>query len=100
MARTEAARWDIELVAGVELTSELDGREIHILGYFIRDDDRAICSAMEWLRTGRATRLEAMVDRLRTLGLTIDVNAVGPVFPAQRWVADTLPITWYEPARQ
>ncbi len=41
VARPEAARWGIELVTGVELTCQHDGREIHILGYFIRDDDPA-----------------------------------------------------------
>ena len=42
IARPEAAWWGIELIAGVELTCEYEGRELHILGYFIRDDDAAI----------------------------------------------------------
>ena len=40
IARPEAAWWGIELIAGVELTCEFEGRELHILGHFIRDDDR------------------------------------------------------------
>jgi 3',5'-nucleoside bisphosphate phosphatase len=94
VARPEAARWDVELVPGVELTCQQDNREIHILGYFIRDDDPAICDAMASLRNGRARRFEAMVERLRTLGLSIDLNAVRGVFPrailGRRHLADYL----------
>lgn len=64
VARPEAVRWSIELIAGVELTSQQNDREIHILGHFIRDDDLALCTAMAWLRSGRAQRIEAMVERL------------------------------------
>lgn len=94
VAQPEAMRWGIELVAGVELTCQHNGREIHILGYFIRDDDPALGGAMEWLRMGRARRLEAIVDRLRTLELTIDLNAVRRAFPratlGRRHLADYL----------
>ncbi len=81
VARPEAVRWSIELIAGVELTSQQNDREIHILGHFIRDDDLALCTAMAWLRSGRAQRIEAMVERLRRLGLSIDLDAVRRVFP-------------------
>ena len=43
----------LELIAGVELTCEHEGRELHILGHFIRDDDRELLEAMASLRTGR-----------------------------------------------
>ena len=68
VARPEAARWGIELIAGVELTCEHDGRELHILGHFIRDDDPALLEAMASLRAGRTERLEAMAARLRDAG--------------------------------
>jgi predicted metal-dependent phosphoesterase TrpH len=94
VARPEAVQWGIELVAGVELTCEQDGRELHILGHFIRDDDQALLEAMASLRTGRRQRIEAMVARLRTLGLLIDLEAVRRVFPraslGRRHLADYL----------
>ena len=64
VARPEALRWRVELIAGVELTCRQDGRELHILGYFIRDDDPVLSSAMAGLRAGRDQRIEAMVERL------------------------------------
>src|SRR6185312_17298666 len=43
VARPEAARLGVELVAGIELTARNEqGREIHILGHFVRDDDPAL----------------------------------------------------------
>ena len=91
---TRTLRWGIELIAGVELTCRQDDRELHILGYFIQYDDPALCSAMSALRAGRNQRIEAMVERLRRLGLLIDLNAVRRVFPraslGRRHLADYL----------
>ncbi len=69
VARPEAERLGIELIAGIELTAEREGKEIHLLGHFVRDDDPALLSASADLRAGRAGRIEAMADRLRGLGL-------------------------------
>jgi 3',5'-nucleoside bisphosphate phosphatase len=94
VARPEAVRWGIELVPGVELTCEQDGREFHILGHFIRNDDPALLEAMASLRCGRAERIEEMVARLQTLKLSIDLDAVRRVFPrsslGRRHLADYL----------
>src|SRR3954466_1677024 len=54
VARPEAARLGVELVAGVEWTAELDGREVHILGHFLRVDDPAVVAASARLRGERA----------------------------------------------
>jgi predicted metal-dependent phosphoesterase TrpH len=94
VARPEARHWGIELIAGVELTCGHLGRELHLLGYFIREDDRELASAMEWLRAGRARRFEAMAARLGDLGLRVDPAAVRQAFPravlGRRHLADYL----------
>ena len=41
IARPEAVRLGIELVAGIELTCCLDERELHLLGHFIDDRNPA-----------------------------------------------------------
>jgi predicted metal-dependent phosphoesterase TrpH len=81
IARTEAAWWGIELIAGVELTCELEGRELHVLGHFIRDDDRALCEAMSVLCNGRIERLRMMIARLRDEGVSVDEEALKRAFP-------------------
>jgi predicted metal-dependent phosphoesterase TrpH len=94
VARPEAARWGVELVAGVELTCVYDEREFHILGHFIRDDDPALVTAMASVRDGRAHRVEEMAARLEALGLSIDLGAVKRAFPratlGRRHLADYL----------
>jgi predicted metal-dependent phosphoesterase TrpH len=82
IARPEAARVGVELIAGVELTAVDDrGREIHILGHFVRDDDPALLAATTALRAARAERLRAMAGRLEMLGLQVDLEALGRAFP-------------------
>jgi len=80
-ARSEAARWGIELVPGIELTAERDDREIHILGYFIRDDDPALIASTTALRSARDARIVAMADRLRSLHLEVDLDFLRRTYP-------------------
>jgi len=80
-ARLEAARVGFELIAGVELTAERDGREIHILGHFIRDDDPNLVAATDALRLARDSRIIALADRLQALGLTIDLPFLRATYP-------------------
>jgi predicted metal-dependent phosphoesterase TrpH len=82
IARPEAARLGVELIAGVELTAVDDrGREIHILGHFVRDDDPALQAAARALRAARGARLQAMAGRLEALGLQVDLEALAGAFP-------------------
>ena len=95
VARPEAARLGVELVAGIELTAVDDrGREIHILGHFVRDDDPALRATTSAMRTARAERLRAMVERLESLGLRVDLGAIERAFPratlGRRHLADWL----------
>lgn len=94
VARSEAVRLGVELVAGVEWTAELDGREIHLLAHFIRDDDPALLAVSARLRAARADRLKAMVERLDGLGVRVDLEALRRAFPratlGRRHLADWL----------
>ncbi len=99
VARPEADRLGLELVAGIELTAVREGRELHLLGHFVRDDDPGLVAATDGLRAGRAERIERMADRLAGLGLSVDLGAIRRVFPratlGRRHLAD-----WLERTRQ
>jgi predicted metal-dependent phosphoesterase TrpH len=69
-ART-AAR-GVEVIAGVEISSEYHGRELHLLGYFILLDDAPLTSALATLRAERAGRFWEMVKRLRGCGVSVN----------------------------
>jgi predicted metal-dependent phosphoesterase TrpH len=94
VARPEAARLGVELVSGVELTAEREGREVHILGHFVRDDDPDLARTCASLREARDGRIVAIVDRLRHLGLSIDLESLRRTFPratlGRRHLADWL----------
>jgi len=97
VGRSEAERLGIELVGGIELTAELDGREIHILGHFVNDSDPHLLAATSTLREAREARLDAMAERLVQLGLNLEIDALKRAFPrailGRRHLADWLATT-------
>lgn len=66
-----AAGPDLEVIAGVEISSEFAGRELHLLGYFFRLDDAALSAGLERLRAHRVGRFWEMVERLRACGVSV-----------------------------
>ncbi len=75
-ARTTADGTGVEVVAGVEITAEFRGRELHLLGYFFRTDDGPLTAALEKVRRGRTERFAEMVERLRACGASLDLRGV------------------------
>jgi hypothetical protein len=73
----EAARaHGLELVPGIEVSAFVHGREVHILGHFLRPDDADIARFSERLRQERETRMEAMLERMRQLGYPVRMEHV------------------------
>ena len=71
-ASARAAARGVEVISGVEITAEHEGREVHLLGYFVREDHAPLNAALEQLRDRRRDRFHAMADKLRGCGVTID----------------------------
>src|SRR5262245_44055416 len=71
-AMARAAARGVDVITGVEITAEYEGREVHLLGYFLRDDDTELNAALERLRDSRRERFHAMADKLRGCGVAID----------------------------
>ncbi len=67
-ARTEG----IELVPGIEITAVADGRDIHMLGYFIDPSATALEAFLVRQRADRLRRVSAIAERLAELGCPID----------------------------
>ena len=67
-----AAAGTVEVIAGVEITAEFRGHELHLLGYFVRPDDPALSAALADLRASRRERLTEMARRLRPLGPSVE----------------------------
>lgn len=71
-ARRAAAGTGLEIVPGVEITTEHDGRELHLLAYFISTNSIALRHALDWLRAQRVGRFGAMIDRLKRAGVSFE----------------------------
>jgi predicted metal-dependent phosphoesterase TrpH len=77
VAETQAlAGSHLEIIPGVEITAEYLGRELHLLGYFVRLNDNPLTAALTRLREHRDKRFWDMVERLREEGVSLDVDAL------------------------
>jgi predicted metal-dependent phosphoesterase TrpH len=68
----EAACRSLEIISGVEITTEYQGREVHLLGYFFNPFHAGLRSALDHLRAERVGRFREMVRRLDRLGVHIE----------------------------
>lgn len=69
-------RYGIIVVPGVEISTVADGKDIHVLGYYIQTDDDQLQQRLEQLRRVRDSRNELMLAKLRELGLEITLEEV------------------------
>ncbi len=67
---------DFYVVPGIELSSDFEGEEIHILGYFINYMNSEILNITNILKESRMTRGKKMIDKLRKMGLDITFDEV------------------------
>jgi predicted metal-dependent phosphoesterase TrpH len=66
----------VRIVPGVELSAVHDGRDVHILGYFIDYEDPHLLSHLEDLRLARFRRAEAIVEALQQAGYELRIDDV------------------------
>jgi predicted metal-dependent phosphoesterase TrpH len=68
----QAAGPGLEVIAGVEITTEFRGRELHLLAFFVDLDNAPLETALREIRAGRAERFRAMIERLGECGVSLD----------------------------
>ena len=66
----------LTLIPGIELSTDIPGNEIHILGYYIDYKDPELQAALSLFRTSRVRRAEKMVMTLGSLGLAVEWERV------------------------
>ena len=67
----------IELICGIELSTKLNGKTVHLLAYFLNQPPAG--EFWDWLNQMQASRRERnlrMVDKLRTFGIDISIEEV------------------------
>jgi hypothetical protein len=66
----------LELIPGIELSTEFQGRETHMLGYFIDFSDPRFQARLERLRATRLDRIQHILERLHSLKVEISLAEV------------------------
>ncbi len=66
----------IEIIPGIELGSEFNGEDIHILGYFMDLSNQKLQDKLKLFRDTRVNRMEKMVSKLRQCGINIQISRV------------------------
>lgn len=75
-AVTTAAEFGLEVIPGVELSSEIEGLQAHILGYFIDPGSHSIQEEFAWMNAARRERIVRICQHLNEAGIEIDTDSV------------------------
>lgn len=70
-ALTAGDEFGIQVIPGVEITTEVARKEYHLLGYFISVDDEVLRRRLTELKSGRHRRGQEMVRKLNALGIPL-----------------------------
>lgn len=75
-ARAAGERLGVRIVAGCEFSTAAPWGEMHVLGYFLPEQDRGLDAFLADRRADRERRARAMVEKLAALGLRIGIDDV------------------------
>ena len=75
-AVNHAKKFEIEVIPGVEISTDIRDTEVHILGYFIDPDNEDLEHYLHFFRDERYKRAVRMVKKLNILGLDIKIEDV------------------------
>jgi predicted metal-dependent phosphoesterase TrpH len=71
-----AARAGVTLVLGIEVSTRFGGQGVHLLAYLPDPDHPALVTELDRVLDGRNSRLPAILERLRGLGVDIEAADV------------------------
>ncbi|OPA78568.1 phosphatase [Paenibacillus selenitireducens] len=75
-AMQEGEKLGVTVVPGVEISTVLEGKDIHVLGYFIDDQDPIFLERLADLRATRDRRNDMLIAKLQELGIDITMDEV------------------------
>ncbi len=75
-AAAAAAPLGVRLVTGIEITAVEQGRDVHVLGYFLDPESGSLAALLEAQRFDRIRRVREVGELLRELGSPVDVDGL------------------------
>ena len=70
------SKWPVEVVPAVEINSEYEGKEVHILGYFIPLENEKLQKSLEKLRISRRQRITRTIERFSELSMPLNKEKI------------------------
>ena len=80
-ALAHGAALGVEVVPGVEVSSDYRDNNIHVLGYFVDPASPALRAVADWVRVERAERNEKVVAMLAADGFAISMEELEAAYP-------------------
>jgi predicted metal-dependent phosphoesterase TrpH len=75
-ATLAAPSFNVTVVPGIEITAVLDGRDVHVLGYYLDPADPSLQVLLHAQRAERSERAREIGRRLQRAGAPVDVEAL------------------------
>jgi 3',5'-nucleoside bisphosphate phosphatase len=75
-ATAEGERAGVEVIPGIEFTTEKPRSEVHILGYFLDRHNTGLLGVLAKIQQGRIDRIYEIVKKLKALGVEIESDEV------------------------
>lgn len=66
----------VQFIPGIEMNTEIDENEVHILGYCINHRHQPLLDRLQEIKQSRLERAQKMIYRLRSMGLTVHFEQV------------------------
>ncbi len=89
-----AAAGRLEIVPGIEVSSTLEGHDLHVLGYFVDAGSETLARRLARFREERRQRARAILERLDALGVPVPADevfaAAGPGVVGRPHIAQAL----------
>ncbi len=67
---------DIEVIPGLELSTDIEDKEVHLLGYFIDIENEELQKYLSFFREERLYRAKRMIKKLNSLNIDINIDDV------------------------
>lgn len=67
---------NIIVIPGIELSSEIDEFEIHILGYFIDINNKNLNEIVNKVKVSRINRVKSIVEKLKDEGIILNIDEI------------------------
>jgi predicted metal-dependent phosphoesterase TrpH len=69
----------LKIIPCVEMSTDISGGEVHMLGYFIDYTHQELLDTLSWMRDSRQKRAQGMIAKLANLGLPVEWERVSEI---------------------